>query len=304
MDNTDEKQIKSQTAFESLTTLITYILIICNGNIALMTKTNSKLTWYEEWYFFFEKSYSRSITRWIEYEDKYKRSNTILRKIYDEKMRITINCRQRWPIYVSLNEDESLRKPKWDENYLGKRVVMWDNTCIRLPKPLDPEAQRNTYSAYYAGNVGKGAIFIQLCGWMGTHEIWMGAVSDSDYFVRSGILKQQQDYLPVYDACNAHVKWVNIVDKGYRVRSAAWRSGQQFVLQPSFAKSDRKFSTNETLRSAAIASDRGANERAVRLSKLSKQLQEGKIGSKSIERLSDLWLTWSFQCNFLYKPVL
>lgn len=303
LDQLTDEMIKSQTGFECKSSLITFILIICNGNIKRMIATKEKLTWFEEWFFFFQRLYSRSISRWIDYTDKYKRSESFLRQLFDNKLDLLLTCRNRWPPYVTLNEDEALRREYWNKTYQGKRIIMWDNTCINLPKPQDSDAQRNTFSVYYAGNVAKGAICIQLCGWMGTFELWVGAVTDSDYFERSGILTQQKNYIPMYDSENKHINWMNILDKGYRVTSAAWRAGGQFILQPSFAKSDKKFSTLETLRSAAIAADRAANERAVRLSKMSGQLKAGITGNKSLERLSDVWLTWSFQCNFLYKPV-
>jgi hypothetical protein len=36
-------------------------------------------------------------------------------------------------------------------------------------------------SAYHAGNVAKGGIFLQLCGWLGTHELNPGAMIDLEY---------------------------------------------------------------------------------------------------------------------------
>ena len=45
---------------------------------------------------------------------------------------------------------------------------MWDDTNVNLQfKPSSVEAQRITYSVYYGGNVCKGGIFLQLCGWLG-----------------------------------------------------------------------------------------------------------------------------------------
>jgi hypothetical protein len=80
---------------------------------------------------------------------------------------------------------------KGKDTYDNKRIIMWDSTALPIHTPGAAELQQNTYSAYYAGNVAKGAVFLQLCGWMGTCELWVGAVSDSKYFKRSGILKQQ-----------------------------------------------------------------------------------------------------------------
>ena len=48
----------------------------------------------------------------------------------------------------------------------------------------------------------------------------------------------------------------------------------------------QQFKGLEMLFSVSIAADRGGNERGVNVSK------------------SDAWMTWYFQCNFMYNPVL
>jgi hypothetical protein len=75
-------------------------------------------------------------------------------------------------------------------------------------------------------------------------------------------------------------------------------------LQPTFAKSDTKFTGKETLSSAAIAADRAGNERAVRICKKSGMVKEGFREHSDFAVISDVWLAWSFQSNFLYKPVV
>jgi hypothetical protein len=214
-------------------------------------------------------------------------------------------CVATWPKYATVEEDLQLRKSKWNVNCAGKRVVMWDNTNVPLTyKPSASDAQRNTYSMYYAGNVAKGGVFIQPCGWMGTHTLWVGAVSDSEYMERSGVLEIQVAYAKEYDTDYRNVPFTNILDKGYRITTIAWKKGKQLVLQPNFGKKDHKFKARETVRSSAIASDRSANERAVRLSKLCGYVRTGLHQNESATRLDDVWCVWAFQCNFLYKPVL
>ena len=121
---------------------------------------------------------------------------------------------------------------------------------------------------------------------------------------RSGILNQQEEYLHDDDE-NKDINWVNILDKGYKVGAAAWQAGGQLVLQPTFAKAEQKFSTHDTIRSAAIAADRSVNERAVNRCKGCGYLQAGIKPHTDPHRISDVWLAWSFQANFMYtKPVL
>ena len=63
------------------------------------------------------------------------------------------------------------------------------------------------------------------------------------------------------------ISWINIFDKGFHVNSAAWSEGCQLVLQSDFAKSDKRFSRQQTIASALVASDRGANEQTVNVTK-------------------------------------
>jgi hypothetical protein len=120
-----------------------------------------------------------------------------------------------------------------------------------------------------------------------------------EYFKRKGILEEQIKFVELYDNDHKEDSWVNVLDKGYRVNGAAWSVGGQFVLQPSFARSNRQFNMYKTIWSSASASDRGGNERAVCLAKLSGYLGNAKNPKVSIENLASIWLGWSFQCNFI-----
>ena len=127
-----------------------------------MQQRCTNLTWFEEWYYFFERLYGRTMNRWWDTIAKYQKSERCLRELFQTKLDIMLNCRENWPRYATYLEDSALRSHRWDSAYAGKRVVFWDNTNINLSKPSDADAQRNTYSAYYAGNVAKGGVlFIQ-----------------------------------------------------------------------------------------------------------------------------------------------
>ena len=60
----------------------------------------------------------------------------------------------------------------------------------------------------------------------------------------------------------------------------------------------------QVLTSADIATDRGANERAVRLSKQSGYINRGIQPAGSPLRMDNAWISWSFQCNFMFENVL
>jgi DDE superfamily endonuclease len=262
--NINNRTVARTTSFRSVASMLSFIIIVCNGDIQTMSQTTTTLTWIEEWFFYFERVYGRSVRRMIDCSMKYKTSIRMLRTIFNNKLKLVIAARNRWPLFVTMEEDHKLRDDKWDSTYEGKRIVMWDNTDVRLATPSNANLQRNTWSDYYNGNVGKGSVFIQLCGWMGTHELWEGAVSDTDYFTRSGILQLQQQYIEMYDSGATDSEWIIILDRGYKVVGQCFATGKQKCLQPTFTRSnDPKFSGNDTQLTAAVASDRGANERAV-----------------------------------------
>jgi hypothetical protein len=243
-----------------------YIAVVCDGNILMMVETTTCLTWFEEWFFFFEMLWGRSLQRWVDAEHVYKLDKKSLRKIFTQKLALVISAVNRWPRYAYHAEDVALRSEKWKERYKNKRVVMWDSGTTRtfdfMGKPKDAELQWLTYSFYYGGNVAKGGIFLQLCGWLGGWELWLGAVSDSDYLEKSGLMQFQEAFQKTDPSSN--LSFTNILNKGYQCILAVWRAGGQLLLQPFFARSNREFSSREVLVSGAVASDISGNECAIK----------------------------------------
>ena len=153
-------------------------------------------------------------------------------------------------------------------------------------------------------NCAKGGVFLQLCGWLGVADLWVGATSDSHYQEHSGIFERQEAFA-VADLVNGvNLPFSIIFDKGYRCVLAAHRAGGQECIQPIFARSDRRFNDRETVISSSIASDRSGNERGVKLAKKAGFIKRGLTSAGSPERLNYAWLAWSFQTNFMFKPVL
>jgi hypothetical protein len=171
--------IKERTGFVSDIALINFIIVVCNGDFDVIKSIQSKLTWYEEWFFYFEAIWGRSHTRWdgqlAERFGVVKKET--LYKIFDAKACLVLRCRSSWPTYATHEEDKYLRKEKWNAKYENKRIVMWDDTNIPFTyKPSSALNQRITYSPYYGMNCAKGGVFIQLCGWLGVEE-FMGWAS-------------------------------------------------------------------------------------------------------------------------------
>ena len=157
---------------------------------------------------------------------------------------------------------------------------------------------------YYAANCAKGGVFLQLCGWIGVEDLWAGATSDSYYQEQTNIFKIQEEFAK-NDLVDGKLKpfW-NMLDKGYRVNVPAWRAGRQMIMQPVFANSDRKFSGRETIHTADVATSRSGNERGVNRTKQSAYIKRGLRQNANPTTMNDVWLAWSFQTNFMYKPVL
>ena len=297
------REVKTRTGFQDACHLISFVAIVCNGDIDLITERNSWLTWYEEWFLYFEFLYGRTVVHFRGTAVTYKTNKNTVARIVKKKIKMIKKMRDLWPKYLSYKEDDFLRDTKWEHRYIGKRIVFHDNTGLDIVKPSDSLSQRVTYSSYYGGNVAKGGVFVQLCGWIGTYELYPGAVSDSDYMNLCGIFENQKRF----QESDGGDPFLNVLDRGYRVTKIAWKNGRQFVLQPIFAKSDRKFNTIETLKSSSIAADRSGNERSVRLCKLCNVFKNYSTcgqTSEDIERICDFWLTQSFQVNFMYKNVM
>ena len=304
-----DKEVKRRTGFPTESSMLAFIIVVCEGDIETIARRQSILTWYEEWFMTFEYMWNRSINRLEDVGKTYSnlRKEDILR-VFDAKLDICSNAHKTWPMFASFEEDKKLQKEKWSLRYNGMRPVMWDMTNITAYSFSNAHFQRLTYSSYYNENCFKAGIFCQPCGWMGVTDLWTGGVSDTDFNRRAGYLQKQHHFqrrdLVMIDGVQQVVRFLNILDKGYRPRMAAWENGKQLVLQPDFKESDKKFNRDQTISSASVASDRGGNERVVNVSKRAGLISKGFHPNSDPLRFNKVWTTWSFQANFMFDPVL
>jgi hypothetical protein len=94
------------------------------------------------------------------------------------------------------------------------------------------------------GNIGKGAVHIQPCGWMGCNELWSGGVSDTTYMQEGDVFPDLNKYLlnsPLETEETHNIKFTIILDRGYCVTIDALNMGGHYVLQPIFASPDEQF---------------------------------------------------------------
>jgi len=91
-------------------------------------------------------------------------------------------------------------------------------------------------------------------------------VSDDHYSKDSGILQEQDKYATTNLVDGGIIAFTNMQDRGFRTIYAAWNVGKQTVIQPPFARSDKRFTGRQTVYSGLIAHDRSGNERGVNVS--------------------------------------
>ena len=223
MTNLTGNEVHELTGFSDIFDVLSFSLIVCDGDVEILTCKNHKLTWMEEWVFYFEYVYRRTHIRMNDYSKQWGINRDIIQKNIRNKLSMNIKVRDLWPRYATLDEDKTLRK--YSRNKLIKDTRAWlimhDMSNIPMDSPSAIELNRATFSEYYGGNCGKRGIFTQLCGWEGALELYTGSIGDSDYVDKSGILKEQEKFAHV-------VPFTNVFDKGIRLTLDCYEHRKQF----------------------------------------------------------------------------
>ena len=134
-------KVKRCTGFPSEASILAYIFIVCNGNKENIIKRNSVLTWYEEWFCYFEILWGRTSTRWEDVSADYGVFQKDLRKIMDQKMDIVSDAMKMMPAYATFEEDKHFSDDKYKRRYVNLRPVFWDMTNLKIPKPSNAESK-------------------------------------------------------------------------------------------------------------------------------------------------------------------
>jgi hypothetical protein len=307
LDDLIPSEVKRRTGFRDLPSLLCYAMVVCNGDVELLLQTSSKLTWLEEWLFYFEMKYGRTFNRWVDLETAYKCSTKPLRKVWVKRVSLELTTRDRWPMYASHDEDKKFRDKKWDEKFdtenNQKRIVMHDATAIPWMTPANANQQRALFSDYYGTCCAKAGVSNQLCGWIRGMPLMTGRITDSQMVKDSNILAEQRKFSEA-EQNHSDIPFTNVFDKGFRNVLDALKEGQKCV-QPTYSKGDSQFTGEETLYSALIAMIRSGNERAVKRCKMSWFVKRGcafQLWDTSL--VCDHWEAWTFQVNFMYDKFL
>ena len=151
-DGLTPKEVKRRTGFVDLKHLLTYNAVIYGGSLDAMTRTVTRMTWLEELLLFHEVSWGRTKMRIQDFEKEYDCSYKPLMRALRYRMRKVLDCRVRWPMYASYEEDAKLRAPGWNRHFNpvnGHRPVMHDTTNIPWPNPSSGDVNRALYNKYY-----------------------------------------------------------------------------------------------------------------------------------------------------------
>lgn len=251
--------------------------------------------------------YGRTTSRWTDHKIAWQHSQKALRVVIRNKLRMILKCRHAFGMYATVEEDLLLRKDDTWQAIFPKterhRVYFHDSTNIPLQDPSDPDLYRSLRNEYYGMCCGKGGVAIQQCGWIRTFPLMTGAMGDSEYIVKARVLEKQKRFS--MNDLSSPQGAINVMDKGYRTTLMAQAMGQT-NMQPAFSVTDQKFNARETLYSAAIAALRSGNERAVHSVKQSWLLTKNAAAiskNPDLKYLSDVWLAFGFQVNFMYCSV-
>ena len=129
-------------------------------------------------------------------------------------------------------------------------------------------------------------------------------MTDSQYHSEAGYLEEQRQFQESDLVKGQIIRFLNLLDRGFRGKMASWKSGRQVALQPPSAKSDKRFTGKQTVFAGSVAHDRGGNERAVRVCKRTGLASKGFLPGMSATRLNNAWRAFGFRANFMYEPVL
>jgi hypothetical protein len=293
------KEVKRRTGFQDLHQLLSYNAVVYGGDLGEMAKTVTKMTWLEELILYHEIAVGRAKGRIQDFAAEYDCSEKPLLRAIRYRLRKVLDCRERWPMYASYQEDARLRAESWNRHFNaenGHRVVMHDTTNIPLPNPSSGDLNRALHNQYYNMCCAKAGVAVQLCCWIFGLPLVTGHSDDDKQIDDTKILELQKEFTE--NDATSNIPFLNVFDKGYHKLLEALRQGQ-LCLRPQDA--NEEFGGNKVLRTGCIAVVRSGNERGVNRCKTSWFVKRGsKDNQWDIEFLCDMWEAYTFQVNFMY----
>ena len=91
-------EVKHRTGFMSMPVLLCFVFVLCEGDIELMLKRFTPLTWLEEWFFYFEFVWHRTVSSWWMVTKAYGPHPAEMRPLFRFKLALLNRARNTWPI--------------------------------------------------------------------------------------------------------------------------------------------------------------------------------------------------------------
>lgn len=104
--NLSDAEVKRRTGYPTMAALLSYLFIVCDGDVDLLQLRNTSLTWFEEWFMHFEYKWGRTLTRLWDVRQCYGPIYRDIKKVISAKYKIERRARQKWPMYASFEEDK------------------------------------------------------------------------------------------------------------------------------------------------------------------------------------------------------
>lgn len=305
LESLTAKEVKRLTGFRDLQAMLSFAAVVCGGDLERLTKRCTKMTWVEHWLLVFDFVWGRSKIRFQEFEKEYDCSDKTLRNALRQNLRMVLECRARWPMYASYDEDAKFRDRSWDRHFdpeTSNRLFLHDSTNISMARPSAAEPQRMLWNSYYHECCAKAGVACQPCSYIYGLPLVTGHSDDDNTIEATKMFERQKAFADNDTSMRPGAKKpiLNIFDKGYHLVLEALRNGQ-LCVQPDYDDGDQ-FKGYETLRSGCVAVVRAGNERAVKRCKMSMFLKRGtKDQPWDIDLLCTVWEAFTFQVNFMYE---
>ena len=94
-------EVKRRTGFKDATHIIAYIITVCNGDVSRIRQRNSPLTWFEEWFLYFQWKWHQTNRRQIDIEHAWGIKNHQIYDVKDCKAALEMVALFSWPRYAS-----------------------------------------------------------------------------------------------------------------------------------------------------------------------------------------------------------
>jgi hypothetical protein len=112
LESLTPREAKRRTGFQDIVHLLSFVAIVCGGDIDVMTLRHSTATWIKEWIFYCERAYGRSHIRAEDLASDYTIGLKSSRKTFLSKLQLVLRASSRHPKYATHEEDVKLRDTK------------------------------------------------------------------------------------------------------------------------------------------------------------------------------------------------